>query len=130
RVVDDFEAQRVLGEGYSADAVAEDSLSLEVVDDTTFTVQLAAPQSDFPLSLGYQVFSPLPESFFDDPEAFGEAPIGNGPYTLDEWVHDQKIALVPNENYDGPRKAQNGGLDLRVYVTQEAAYVDLLVDRW
>lgn len=115
-------------EGYSADAVAEDSLSLEVVDDTTFTVQLAAPQSDFPISLGYQVFSPLPESFFDDPEAFGAAPVGNGPYKLDNWEHDQVISLVPNESYDGPRAAQNGGVDLVSYGTGEAAYADLLSD--
>ncbi|KDA06553.1 ABC transporter substrate-binding protein [Microbacterium sp. CH12i] len=115
-------------EGYSADAIVEDSLSLEVVDDTTFTVQLAAPQSDFPISLGYQVFSPLPESFFDDPEAFGEAPIGNGPYKLDKWEHDSVISLVPNEGYDGPRKPQNGGVDLVSYGTGEAAYADLLSD--
>jgi oligopeptide transport system substrate-binding protein len=108
--------------------VVEDSLALEVVDDQTFTVELAAPQSDFPVSLGYQVFSPLPDSFYDDPEAFGEAPIGNGPYKLEKWEHDSVISLVPSETYDGPRKAQNGGLDLVAYGTQDAAYADLLSD--
>jgi oligopeptide transport system substrate-binding protein len=103
-----------------------DTLELEVIDDVTFTVELAAPQADFPLSVGFQVFSPLPESFFDDPEAYGEAPIGNGPYVVDEWVHDEVISLLPNESYDGPRKAQNGGIDLVVYGTLEAAYADLL----
>jgi oligopeptide transport system substrate-binding protein len=108
--------------------VVEESLALEVVDDLTFTVELAGPQSDFPISLGYQVFSPLPESFYDDPEAFGEAPIGNGPYKLETWEHDSVISLVPNESYDGPRKPQNGGLDLVPYGTQDAAYADLLSD--
>lgn len=114
--------------GDDGTAVVEDSLALEVTDELTFTVELAAPQSDFPISLGYQVFSPLPESFYDDPEAFGQAPIGNGPYVLDEWVHDSVISLLPSESYDGPRKAQNGGLDLVFYGTQEAAYADLLSD--
>lgn len=113
--------------GYSADG-GEDTLALEVVDDKTFTVELAGPQSDFPISLGYQVFSPLPDSFYDDPEAFGEAPIGNGPYKLEKWNHDEVISLVPNEEYNGPRKAKNGGLDLVVYATQEAAYADLQSD--
>lgn len=113
--------------GYSAEG-GEDTLALEVVDDTTFTVELAAPQADFPVSLGYQVFAPLPESFFDDPEAFGEAPIGNGPYVLDSWTHDQVLSLLPNESYDGPRKAQNGGVDMVVYATAEAAYTDLIGD--
>lgn len=108
--------------------VVEDSLALEVVDDQTFTVELAAPQSDFVISLGYQVFSPLPQAFFDDPEAFGEAPVGNGPYKLEKWNHDEVISLVPNENYDGPRKAQNAGLDLKAYGTLDAAYTDLISD--
>jgi oligopeptide transport system substrate-binding protein len=108
--------------------VVENSLALEVQDDLTFTVALAAPQSDFPVSLGYQVFSPLPAAFFEDPAAFGEAPIGNGPYVLESWQHDSVIELRPNEKYTGPRKAQNGGLDLVVYGTQEAAYADLLSD--
>lgn len=113
--------------GYSPEG-GENTLALEVIDDKTFTVELAAPQSDFPISLGYQVFSPLPESFFEDPEAFGEAPIGNGPYKFEKWEHDEVISLVPSESYDGPRKAQNGGLDLVVYATQEAEYADLLSD--
>lgn len=108
--------------------VVEDSLALEVVDDQTFTVELAAPQSDFVISLGYTVFSPLPQAFFDDPDAFGEAPVGNGPYKLEKWNHDEVISLVPNENYDGPRKAQNAGLDLKAYGTLDAAYTDLISD--
>ncbi|MFT4052755.1 MAG: ABC transporter substrate-binding protein [Microbacterium sp.] len=108
----------------------EDTLALEVVDDTTFTVQLAQARADFPVALGYTVFFPLPDAFFDDPEAFGEAPIGNGPYKLGEegWVHGESLSLVPNETYDGPRTAQNGGLDFTVYATLDAAYADLLSD--
>ena len=87
---------------------------LEVVDDLTFTVKLKQPESDFPLRLGYSAFYPLPESAFEDIEAFGENPVGNGPYMLDgegAWKHNEKIDLVKNPDYDGPREAQNGGLD-------------------
>ena len=116
-------------EGYSPDG-GEDTLALEVIDDTTFTVNLVAPQSDFPLSLGYTVYFPLPESFYEDPDAFGEAPIGNGPYMLSDsgWVHDERISLVVNPDYTGPRQPENGGIDLVIYATQEAAYADLLAD--
>lgn len=108
----------------------ENTLALEVVDDTTFTVELAQPRSDFPVALGYTVFFPLPPSFFEDPEAFGEAPIGNGPYKLSEegWLKGESLGLVPSETYTGPRKAQNGGLNFKVYATQDAAYADLLSD--
>lgn len=108
----------------------ENTLALEVIDDTTFTIELAQPRSDLPVALGYTVFFPLPESFFEDPEAFGDAPIGNGPYKLSEegWVHGEGLNLVPSESYNGPRKAQNGGLNFKVYATQDAAYADLLSD--
>lgn len=108
----------------------ENTLALEVVDDTTFTVELASPRADFPVALGYTVFFPLPKSFFDDPDAFGDAPIGNGPYKLSEdgWVHGESLGLVPNETYNGPRKAQNGGLNFKVYATLDASYADLLSD--
>jgi len=108
----------------------ENTLALDVVDDTTFTVELAEPRADFPVALGYSVFVPLPESFFDDPDAFGENPIGNGPYKFAEngWVHGESLNLVPNESYNGPRKAQNGGLNFIVYASQDAAYADLLSD--
>jgi oligopeptide transport system substrate-binding protein len=108
----------------------EDTLALEVVDDTTFTVELATPRADFPSALGYTVFFPLPESFFDDPEAFGDAPIGNGPYKFGEdgWKHGESLELVPNESYTGPRTAQNGGLLFKVYASLDASYADLQSD--
>ena len=35
------------------------------------------------------------------------------------WKHNEKIDLVVNPDYDGGRKAQNGGLDIIFYATQE-----------
>ncbi|MCL1839278.1 MAG: ABC transporter substrate-binding protein [Propionibacteriaceae bacterium] len=115
-------------EGYTDEEVKEESLAIAVVDDTTLTVTLSAPQADFAMTLGYTVFAPVPDSFFADPEAFGASPIGNGPYALESWEHDVSINMLPNPNYDGPRKPQNGGIELRAYATQDAAYVDALSD--
>lgn len=108
----------------------EDTLSLEVVDDTTFTVTLLRPMADFPVALGYTVFFPLPDAFFADPDAFGENPIGNGPYKIAEggWQKGTKLSVVPNETYTGPRVAQNSGIDFIVYASQDAEYADLLSD--
>ena len=114
-------------EGFSYDEDSE-LTGLEVVDDTTFTVALNQPESDFPLRLGYSAFYPLPASAFDDIEAFGENPIGNGPYMLDgddAWQHNEKINLVVNPDYEGGRAAMNDGLEIVFYATQEAAYADL-----
>lgn len=115
-------------EGFS-DTEDSELTGLKVVDDSTFTVALKTPQSDFPISLGYSAFYPLPAAAFADMAAFGESPIGNGPYKLagdNAWQHDVQIDLVKNESYTGPRAAQNGGLKIVFYATQDASYADLL----
>ena len=106
---------------------AQTMSGLKVVDDQTFTVKLTAPQSDFPLRLGYTAFMPLPPQAFEDPDAFGEKPIGNGPYMLDGegWVHDQEITTVRNPDYKGAADVKNGGVTFKIYQDPEAAYADL-----
>ncbi|WP_186317753.1 ABC transporter substrate-binding protein [Curtobacterium sp. 9128] len=113
-------------EGYNADADS-DLTGLKVVSDDEFTVTLKAAQSDFPLSLGYSAFVPLPSSFYDDPKSFGEDPIGNGPYKLaskNAWTHNTDIKLVTNKDYEGKRKPKNGGLTITFYTSQDTAYSD------
>ncbi|MBM7469887.1 oligopeptide transport system substrate-binding protein [Microbacterium keratanolyticum] len=115
-------------EGFSYDADSE-LTGLKQVDDYTFTIALNKPASDFALRLGYSAFYPLPDAAFEDMEAFGQNPIGNGPYMIDgadAWQHDVKIDLVRNDDYQGDRKPANGGLTINFYATQEAAYADLL----
>ncbi|GAA3651107.1 peptide ABC transporter substrate-binding protein [Microbacterium marinilacus] len=110
------------GEGAELSGLAE-------VDDYTFTITLNTPATDFAQRLGYSAFYPLPDAAFEDIEAFGQNPIGNGPYKLDgdaAWEHDVKISLVTNEDYDGPREPANGGLEISFYASQDAAYAALL----
>jgi oligopeptide transport system substrate-binding protein len=117
-------------EGFSYDADSP-LTGLNVVDDTTFTVKLNAPKADFPLRLGYSAFYPLPAAAFKDMKAYGEAPIGNGPYKLKSdkaWQHNVKIDLVTNPDYNGGRKPKNDGLSIVFYATQDAAYSDLLAN--
>ncbi|MFJ3322550.1 ABC transporter substrate-binding protein [Curtobacterium sp. NPDC086286] len=113
-------------EGY--DATKDSELTgLKVVSDDEFTVTLKSAQSDFPLSLGYSAFVPLPSEFYKDTKAFGENPIGNGPYKLDgkgAWTHNQSIKLVTNKDYEGKRKPKNGGLTITFYTSQDTAYSD------
>src|SRR5699024_837746 len=73
--------------GYAEEGVDELE-GLEVIDDKTFKVTMNAPTADFPQRLGYSAFAPLPESAFEDMDAFGENPVGNGPYMLEEWNHN------------------------------------------
>jgi oligopeptide transport system substrate-binding protein len=102
---------------------------LKVVDTKTFTIKLAKPQASFPLRLGYTAFYPLPSVAFKDPKAFGQAPIGNGPYQLDgAWEHKVQIKVKKNAAYPGVDKAKNGGVTLKLYATVDPAYQDLLAN--
>jgi oligopeptide transport system substrate-binding protein len=104
---------------------------LKKIDDLTFQVTLNKPAADFAQRLGYAAYFPLPEVAFEDMDAFGENPIGNGPFKFDgegAWQHDVQIALVKNEDYDGPSEAQAEGLTFKFYASFEAAYNDLLAN--
>lgn len=98
---------------------------LKVVDDRTLQVTLAAPDSSFDYKVGDVAFLPLPSSAYKDLKAFGEKPVGNGPYQFASWRHDSEIKLTPNPKYTGPRKAKNGGVTYKLYTNLESAYADL-----
>lgn len=100
---------------------------LEVVDDTTFRVTLKRPDSQFPLQLsaGTLAFLPLPEQAIEDPKAYDQAPIGNGPYTMDgRWRHNQRISVKRYPGYKGP-KPNADRIDFRIYTDLKPAYRDV-----
>ena len=102
---------------------------LKVVDDKTFTIELKQPEAAFPDRLGFAAYYPLPEVAYTDIAAFGENPIGNGPYMFAQegaWQHNVKIDLVTNPDYDGNRKPANGGISFILYSNLDTAYTDLL----
>ncbi|ELT45333.1 peptide ABC transporter substrate-binding protein [Arthrobacter nitrophenolicus] len=110
---------------------AETMSGLVAKDDSTITVKLAQPEADWSLRLGYSAFFPLPSAALADPKAFGENPVGNGPYKMEKegaWVHDQSISLVKNPDYSGPREAKNGGVTFKFYTDPGPAYTDLQSD--
>ncbi len=98
---------------------------LKVKDDKTFTVDLSAPDSVFPIKVGYLAFAPLPESFYKDTKAFGEKPVGNGPYKLDSWDHNKQIVLSKNADYKGSQKIANNGVTFKIYTSPDSAYADV-----
>ena len=123
-----FESIKGYDEASAEGSTVETMSGLKVVDDQTFTVELKQPESDWPLRLGYTAFVPVPSGALKDPKGFGEKPVGNGPYKLADggWQHNVQIQLVPNPDYNGPRKAKNAGVTFKIYQNDDAAYQDLL----
>ncbi|GAA2515649.1 ABC transporter substrate-binding protein [Streptomyces longisporus] len=104
-----------------------DTLSgLKVTGPQTFTVKLTQKFSTFPDTLGYAAYDPLPAAFFSDHAAWIKKPVGNGPYTVQSYTKGSKMSLRKWDGYPGTDKAQNGGVDLKVYTDNNTAYTDLM----
>jgi oligopeptide transport system substrate-binding protein len=122
---DDLQAETDDAGNVVTPPVAEEMSGLEVVDETTFTVTLSAPFAQFPVTVGYTAFYPLPESFFEDPEAAGKLPVGNGPFKADEeFVPGQGFTVSRYEDYAGDEPAKADAVNFTVYTDVNTAYTD------
>ncbi|WP_299441035.1 ABC transporter substrate-binding protein [uncultured Phycicoccus sp.] len=107
---------------------AETLTGLAVVDDYTFTVKTTEKVSNLPVRLGYTAFAALPDAFFADPEAFGDKPIGTGPYKLDAWNKEQSIVLSKNADYAGDWAGKVDKITFKIYQEVDPAYNDVLAN--
>ncbi|MGH9039903.1 MAG: peptide ABC transporter substrate-binding protein [Acidimicrobiia bacterium] len=104
---------------------AEEMSGLAVVDDTTFTVRLTEPFTQFPLTLGYQAFYPMPTAAYGDIKAYEQAPIGNGPFMMDgAWRHDEAIRVKRFADYAGTAAAADA-VEFRIYTADDTGFRDL-----
>ena len=73
---------------------------VEVVDDYTVRLLLNRPDGTLFDSLTSRL-AMLPPQYFEEvgAEGFAEAPVGTGPFSFVEWMPDDHITLVANENY-------------------------------
>ncbi|MFI9236425.1 ABC transporter substrate-binding protein [Streptomyces sp. NPDC053079] len=106
-------------------ATAKTLSGLVVKDDRTFTVKLRTKFSTWPDTLGYAAYAPLPRAFYDDHANWLKKPVGNGPYMIDSYTKGSSMRLSRWEGYPGEDKAQNAGVELRVYTDNNTAYTDL-----
>jgi len=108
------------------DATVEEMSGLEVVDDYTFTISTSTPVSNLPVRLGYAAFAPQPDSFFEDPEAFGDNPVGSGPFKFVSYTEGDSAVVEKNPDYSGDFPGQVDQITFKIYNDPDAAYNDLL----
>ena len=102
---------------------------LAVKDDYTFTIKTSEKVANLPVRLGYTAFSPLPDSFFNDPKAFGEHPIGAGPFKFDSWTKNVEIKLSKFADYSGKYKPKLDGVTFKIYQDNDTAYNDVVANQ-
>lgn len=101
---------------------------LKVVDDTTFTVTLSAPDGQFPLQLSQAQTGlfPMPAAAFTDPDAYNKQPIGNGPYMMTSpHAENQDIVVTAYPKYGGPAPKVEK-ITFKNYADTSTAYNDVL----
>ncbi|KRF27702.1 ABC transporter substrate-binding protein [Phycicoccus sp. Soil802] len=102
---------------------------LAVKDDYTFTIKTKEKVSNLPVRLGYTAFAPVPDSFFNDPKAFGEKPIGAGPYKFDSWTKNTEIKISKFADYSGKFGGKLDNITFKIYQDDDAAYNDVIANQ-
>ena len=106
---------------------------VRALDDYTLQITLTRPFADFAYLMAHPAFSPLPQETVERGTEhngtlipYGEMPIGNGAFKLDEpWRHDQHLKTVRSDMYRGERPYLEG-VTFRMYRDVETAYREFL----
>lgn len=105
--------------GYAAAQVGGGSLpGVTAVDERTVRIELSDPVPELPVVLAHPGLAPVPPAAEEDPAAFGEAPVGNGPFVLAvPWVHNQFLRLAPSASHPAPDQIDE--IVFRIYGSDE-----------
>jgi peptide/nickel transport system substrate-binding protein/oligopeptide transport system substrate-binding protein len=106
---------------------------VKAVDDYTLEVTLTKAFADFVYVVAHPALAPVPQKYVEagvdasgTVVAFGDMPIGNGPFKMAQpWEHNQFIKVVRNDNYVGT-KPNLDSVDFKIYKDTEAAYTDFV----
>ncbi|MBU5353406.1 ABC transporter substrate-binding protein [Paenibacillus barcinonensis] len=74
---------------------------VEIKDDHTVDIITKEPDPILLSRLSRISSGILPAKYFQEKgvEGFNAAPVGTGPYKFDQWIKDDRVELVKNENY-------------------------------
>ena len=107
----------------STKATLKDKVGVRAVDDNTLEIKLRAPEPTFIPKMAlwpvYPVRQDIIEKYGDKWIEAGNL-IGNGPFVLKEWVHQDHITLAANPNYWGKKPALQS-VTLKLLADENAA---------
>ncbi len=94
--------QPVQGAEALANGQTDQLAGVQAVDDYTLKVKLSYPMAEFVSLLGHPAASPVSKAAVDSNDVrFAEHPVGNGPYRIKDWSHDDQVVLEKNPDYYG-----------------------------
>lgn len=105
-------------EGFAAAQVGQPLRGAIAVDDRTLQIDVSEPVPELPEILAHPALAPVPAAAVDDPDGFGESPVGNGPFGLAEpWAHNQFLRLAPSATHPGPDNLEE--VVFRIYASDD-----------
>ncbi len=73
-----------------------------VIDDLTVQITLSEPFAPFLSNLAYPTgLIVSPTAVAENGEDFGRNPVGTGPFKFEEWVSNERVVVLRNEEYWG-----------------------------
>ncbi|KAA6453172.1 peptide ABC transporter substrate-binding protein [Bacillus swezeyi] len=90
------------GEAFNSGKGTKDDVKVEALDDKTLKVTLASPQKAFLNILANPAFFPVNQKVAEEnPKWHEEAEtfVGNGPFKLTEWKHDESLTMEKSDTY-------------------------------
>lgn len=110
---------------------ATEMSGLKAIDDLTLQVTLSKPFGDFEFVVAHPALAPVEKAlveggvdFNGTKVAFGDMPIGNGPFKMAKpWVHGQLISVVANDSFYGT-KPYLAGIDFKTFKDPDTAYLE------
>jgi oligopeptide transport system substrate-binding protein len=97
---------------------------LTEVNDYEFKIKFSTPHAIFKVKAGYTAYMPMPDSFFADPEAWKDKPVGNGPFSYVGATPSQNVEVTRFEDYQGDDKPKIKGVKF-TFTDADAAYADV-----
>ncbi|MBI4336387.1 MAG: peptide ABC transporter substrate-binding protein [Chloroflexi bacterium] len=102
-----------------------DAVGVQAVDESTLKVTLKRPRSTFPQVMALWPAYPIRQDMVEQKGETWTEPatyIGNGPFKMSEWVHQDHITLVANDKYWGTKpKLQKIEIKMITDANQELA---------
>ena len=86
------------------DAKTDNLAGVTALDEYRLQITLQGSDADFLARLGQPAFYPIPSeaALSTQKPSWSEHPIGNGPFMVEGWSHNESVTLVPNPRYYGP----------------------------
>ena len=119
-----YHLSSIKGYDACADGSATTLEGVKALDDLTLQVTLSYPYADFVTTLGHIVFYPVKKADIDKWGAdYTKHVNGTGPFKFVEWVDDQYIKLVRNDDYYG-EKAKLAGVEYKIFADEDTAFLE------